>query len=66
MVENNKLEKDNNKRQSIEKIVEQINAAFNSNIHQKTVGRRARKGYVGMSPMKKDPVESLHLAHTQH
>ena len=55
VVENNKLEKDDNKRQSIEKIVEQTNATFNSNIHHKTVGRYVSKGYVGMSPMKKGP-----------
>ena len=56
VVENNKLEKDNNKKQSIEKIVEQTNATFNSNIHHKTVGRYVRKGYVGLSPMKKGPI----------
>jgi hypothetical protein len=53
---NLELPADNPNKKTIRVIVEEVNEAYNSNIHPQTAARYVRKGMAGMSPLKTGPV----------
>ena len=54
--ENSILSPSNPSKKSQRSIVEDVNAAFASNVDAKTVARMVKNGLIGVLPLKKGPV----------
>ena len=54
--DNKLLSPTNPGKKSQRQIVEEVNAAFGSNINAKTASRMVKKGLIGVSPLKKGPI----------